>query len=132
MFKKRVYVNASDIGKAALCPHMLSLGHQTTNKKVLSRTQLGTMRHDQLNKKLLGQDKRCFIASYALGADHAVTQQLRDWRDSVLAQSKGGRLFIWLYYLLSPLAISLFGKSRMFKRTSTSIVLWLARFAKAS
>ena len=47
------------------------------------------------------QDNRCYVASYAFGAEHPVTHDLRDWRDTVLLNRFGGRTLVKAYYLAS-------------------------------
>ncbi|MBQ4855716.1 hypothetical protein IMW82_13645 [Rhodanobacter sp. B2A1Ga4] len=56
----------------------------------------------QHNRPVPAQDRRCFIATAVYGADDVRTQQLRDWRDSVLDRSTTGRLAIAAYYAFSP------------------------------
>ena len=51
----------------------------------------------------------CYIATMAYGSyDHPQVLVLRKYRDDVLLESRGGRLFVKLYYWLSPKAVSIF------------------------
>jgi hypothetical protein len=50
----------------------------------------------------------CYIATMAYGDyNHPQVQVLRRFRDEVLAQSVAGRLFIWIYYCISPQLVKL-------------------------
>ncbi|MBU2018350.1 MAG: hypothetical protein KJ941_01780 [Bacteroidetes bacterium] len=50
-----------------------------------------------------GSSSGCYIATMAYGDyDHPQVMELRRFRDETLAQSKGGRKFIQLYYKYSP------------------------------
>lgn len=102
MRNNRPLVSASDVGKAAYCPHSLSLQKQHRYDSS-DRQRAGTKAHNALNDRLLnGQDSRCFIATHALGVNDPDTQALRDWRDRALMPSRAGRLLVNLYYYCSP------------------------------
>lgn len=59
--------------------------------------------------------KGCYIATAVYGSYNAPeVWTLRRYRDGTLGQSVFGRLFIRVYYALSPLAIRLFGKTKAF------------------
>lgn len=45
---------------------------------------------------------KCYIAGAVYGAHSAETDILRHWRDTGLLHSTGGRLFVRIYYALSP------------------------------
>ena len=49
-----------------------------------------------------GNPKECFIATSVFGEDSFEVFFFRGWRDSVLRKSKKGRIFIRLYYSVSP------------------------------
>lgn len=103
MSKPKVMVNASDVGKAAYCPHALSL-QSRSNAKPGEAAIRGTQAHDDLNHYLLnGGDKRCFVATYALGEQHPTTHALRVWRDRALKPYVCGRLLVATYYWVSPI-----------------------------
>jgi hypothetical protein len=126
MAKRTPTVNASDIGKAAFCPHALCLQkkHRPSPGK---REIVGSRAHAELNRELLSpQDKRCFIASYALGQDHPDTQKLRDWRDQRLLGTGAGRVLVQAYYWASPKLIAIFGASQLIKRLSARSVQFIA------
>lgn len=58
----------------------------------------------------------CYIATCVYGSyDCAQVWTLRRFRDNTLAEMWLGRLFIRLYYMLSPKLVKCFGKTRWFK-----------------
>lgn len=125
--KKKV-VSASDIGRVAYCPHASYLStihhHSNSTKKLLS---YGDKQHEIATKKAIKEDKRCFIASYALGENHGATRSLRRFRDDCLLPFVLGRCFIRAYYFLSPKIITAFGSSSLFKACSVRVVLLCER-----
>lgn len=59
----------------------------------------------------------CYVATCVYGTyDCPQLWVLRRYRDSILASSWHGRLFIKVYYTLSPQVIKLFGNSNWFNR----------------
>lgn len=102
MSKPSRLISASDVGKAAYCPHSLSLQKKYSYSSS-DRQRAGTKAHDAMNDRLLNtQDSRCFIATHALGLHDPDTQALRDWRDRFLMKHRAGRHLVNLYYWLSP------------------------------
>lgn len=60
----------------------------------------------------------CYVATCVYGSyDCPQVWTLRRYRDSVLAQTVLGRLFIHTYYSVSPLAVRLFGTQTWFRKT---------------
>ena len=63
-----------------------------------------------------GTTQGCYVATAVYGSyDCPEVWTLRRFRDKVLAKSWYGRLFIRLYYAVSPTAVKLFGGSRWFR-----------------
>lgn len=59
--------------------------------------------------------RSCYIATAVYGTyDCAEVWTLRRYRDQVLANSLWGRIFIAIYYKISPKVVALFGRNRMF------------------
>lgn len=109
MTKRKALVSASDIGKAAYCPHSLSLSKRSAREsdEGVKAKDRGIELHEDLTSKVLGSDdRRCYVATYAFGADHQVTNDLRAWRDRVLMPSRLGRVLVGAYYKLSPSLVS--------------------------
>lgn len=68
------------------------------------------IKNNQAKKK-----KGCYIATCVYGSyDCPPVWTLRRYRDTVMANSVIGRIFIFLYYLLSPTVVKLFGKKQWF------------------
>ncbi len=64
-----------------------------------------------------GRKKGCYVATCVYGSyDCPEVWVLRRFRDNVLDHSLFGKAFIKLYYLFSPIIVSVFGKSSFFKR----------------
>ena len=58
----------------------------------------------------------CYVATSVYGSyDCPEVWMLRRFRDNVLAKTWYGRLFIRLYYAVSPTAVKLFGDSQWFQ-----------------
>ena len=122
-------VSASEVGKVVWCPHAASLIARGSkqSKEAERRTASGTIGHEQLTARVIAnQDRRCFVASYAIGENHPITDDLRNWRDQYLKKHLLGRVFIVVYYAISPILISYFGGNRLFKTLSANLVTKLA------
>lgn len=52
-----------------------------------------------------GGDRRCFIASHVYGHDDPRTDELRAWRDDLLAKLRICVLPVRIYYLASPAVV---------------------------
>jgi hypothetical protein len=110
MFKKRgkkIWVSASDVGRAAYCPHYLELknrGVKASRQAEASRAR-GNARHDELNR--IAQDKRCYIASYLYGISDERTDDLRSFRDNTLLRHRPGNVLVNIYYCLSPTLVTI-------------------------
>lgn len=59
---------------------------------------------------------KCFIATAIYGMDASETKILREWRDSKLMPNIFGRVFVSIYYLLSPYLVSLIKKNSLIKQ----------------
>lgn len=57
--------------------------------------------------------KKCYIATYAFGEEHFVTNDLRAWKSSLL-NSRSGTLFVEYYYRVSPILVNIFEKHPLF------------------
>lgn len=132
---KKEIVNASDVGKAAYCGHSLSLSKRQVKSHgaAVKLQQAGTREHDNLTHTVISessgraQDSRCYVASYAFGGDHPVTQSLRDWRDQRLLTLFGGRSLAWAYYAVSPGWVRLCRRFPPLARASKAVVMMVYR-----
>lgn len=104
-------------GKGKERVNQISQGSQPTNKAPIKSQESGK--------------SACFIASYAFGENHQITNDLRAWRDNSLSKNAPGRAFIKFYYATSPKLICFFGKSSLFKKISIFIVRKIHSIVKA-
>ena len=59
----------------------------------------------------------CYIATAVYGSyDCPEVWTLRRYRDNKLAKTWYGRMFIHVYYMVSPIIVAIFGKKTWFKR----------------
>lgn len=116
------WVSASDVGRAAYCPHYLELknkGASPSKEAVILRAK-GEEKHDELNRQ--AEDPRCYIATYLYGPEDSRTNLLRSFRDRQLAHYKLGRIFIQIYYLVSPSLVLVAKKIPFVRAVSKSLV----------
>ena len=83
----------------------------------------GTAAHSRMEKAAT-VDGRCFVASFAFGADAEQTQFLREFRDSRLLPHTLGRAAVRLYYALSPGAVSFLSQVPGGRRLACIVVKW--------
>ena len=70
----------------------------------------GVNRNRSRGKKSSKKNKGCYIATCVYGTyECPEVWVLRRFRDDILDSSWYGKLFIKIYYIISPLAVSLFG-----------------------
>lgn len=131
---KKTIVNASDVGKAAYCAHSLSLSKLKVKAhgSSVKLQEAGTRDHDELTDAVMAerssqrtgqvQDSRCYVATYAFGEHHPVTQSLRDWRDDSLLAVPAGRVLVGWYYVLSPHWVRLCKRSSVLSFVSRLVV----------
>jgi hypothetical protein len=102
MSKRNNWVSASDVSRAAYCPHYLELKHKGTkpSQEAEAARNKGEASHDKLNRE--ANDTRCYIATYLYGTNDPRTNLLRDFRDSSLMKSACGRRAVAIYYSVSP------------------------------
>jgi hypothetical protein len=90
---------------------------------------VGYTNYDKNGKKISSSDPQlfgmgynhssggCYVATCVYGSyDCPEVWTLRRFRDETLASKWYGRAFIKIYYLLSPIAVKLFGKFKWFRR----------------
>lgn len=80
---------------------------------------------DASDKRQTSSGGGCYIATCVYGSyDCPQVWTLRRYRDNILARSWYGRLFIKVYYALSPSVVRMFGETEWFKR------IWKCRLDK--
>jgi hypothetical protein len=68
-------------------------------------------------EKVYGRRSGCFIATAVYGSyDCPQVWTLRRYRDFTLAESWFGRMFIHVYYVISPTLVKWFGQNMWFKK----------------
>lgn len=78
---------------------------------------LDNLREEQEKNQPNEKSKGCYIATYVYGSyDCPQVWTLRRFRDSVLAKTWYGRMFILLYYTFSPRLIEIFKDTEWFKK----------------
>ena len=130
MSKNKALVSASDIGKAAYCPHSLYLSKKLSPESEKSHVarRRGTEMHEDLTSKVMNDlDKRCYVATYAFGEDDPVTVSLRSWRDRVLKPTWWGRALVRVYYRCSPWLVKLCRRSPTLARVVKAGVRRISR-----
>lgn len=136
--KKTEWVSASDVKSAEFCPKSLemSVRGKKHSFEAKQRMSAGNDFHNIETQKAFQQelyaqpnrqDQRCYVATYAFGQSHPVTQTLRDWRDEKLLKHKHGRFLVDFYYKMSPKIIKIAGKNPVFHGLTKWVV---ARVAK--
>jgi len=114
--ENKPWVNASEIGQAKFCPHSLFLQKRgyKPNREASIAMRRGSRAHARKAADAqLAEDKRCYIATAIYGAEHPMTQMLRQWRDEQLTPYWWGRLITWSYYKLSPVLVKLAGDNHL-------------------
>ncbi len=117
-------VSASSVGMAAKCAHYLELKETGAAPSAAAQTARiwGDRSHQRLNE--IVEDKRCYIATHLYGENHHLTFLLRRFRNDVLSKYFAGRMFICLYYLVSPWIVIAAKKIAFIDRIlSTAVVL---------
>lgn len=124
------YVNASDISSVSYCPKSFELKEKGIKQNYANQIAMnnGIKSHIKETKYTRrNNDLRCYVATSIYGKDHFITNQLRCFRDDYLYQNMAGRIFVKLYYLLSPIAIKTIGNTMVFNKLSRKIILLILR-----
>lgn len=128
------YLPATKLAAMGYCETKIVLedryGDRATPEQAQARVQ-GREVHERFdrvvrqahNRRLpRAQDRRCFIASCVYGVDDARTEQLRAYRDRVLARVWAGRVLIGTYYAVSPWVVIVLDRNPRWKKTSRWVV----------
>jgi hypothetical protein len=107
------------------------LGDKATQEQALARVR-GRVAHERFDRvvrvahnRSRAQDRRCFIASCVYGVDDDRTEQLRQFRDRVLAPVASGRALIAVYYAVSPWVVRILERSPRMKWLAYRVVDWV-------
>lgn len=136
---QRTRIRATDLADMGFCEQKCLMkarhGDVETPEAKAARTR-GHAEHQRFdhqvrvahNTGLRGQrDRRCFIASAVYGSNDPRTEALRRFRDEHLIPSTCGRIFVKLYYTLSPLIAALCEKSPLLRTIMKNILDGLRR-----
>jgi len=91
-------------------------GSVTTRRTYTRKTLFGATKSESFVTRSKPKKSGCYIATSVYGSyDCPQVWTLRRYRDERLAQTIGGRMFIRIYYFVSPTMVKLFGETRLFK-----------------
>lgn len=119
-------VSATELAKMGKCERQVYLDYHRGEDTSLTAEFIkrGNREHEQFNRRLSGKDKRCFIATAVFGMDAIETNILRQFRDVHLMPHKYGRIFISLYYTVSPHIVTVIEKYSVVRIAIRKILRW--------
>lgn len=104
------------MGKRVTVTHNKN-GTVTTRTTYSRKTLSGKTKSETFVKTSKGKKGCCYVATAVYGSyDCPEVWTLRRYRDSYLLERPLGRLFVKLYYAVSPKFIAIFGKTKWFNR----------------
>lgn len=128
MPNKNKQLSASDLAELGFCERKIYLkskyGNRVTSEQSTDRLR-GNVIHEEIYKERASKfpsDKRCYIATCIYGADATETKLLRNWRDDFLLKSILGKIFIGVYYKVSPFIVRKLGNNCLFRLCSKFII----------
>lgn len=128
--RKRTRVaTPTDLAGMAKCEmevYLKSIHGNRMTVGVAARAREGTLAHQEFEARGGRPDRRCFVASWAIGPDDPVTERLREWRDAVLMPAPWGRALVRVYYAISPVAVAVCSRIPGARRASASAVRFIA------
>lgn len=117
--------------KCEMQEYLRSKGEDSSTEETKAAAEAGTREHERWEAAgggvPGGGDRRCFVASWALGPDDEDTERLRRWRDERLLGSAPGRLARDVYYAVSPVLISLLSPIPGARAVSARVVRLISR-----
>lgn len=121
--RNSAWISASDVGRSEFCPNSVALKYAGAkpSQRALAAQDRGNLKHEQFNRQI-STDKRCYVASYLYGVEDPRTETLRQFRDTTLQCSPGGRILIAFYYWLSPVVIKISKRASWIDRLLRRIV----------
>ena len=120
--KSSVLVSASEVGEVSFCElrYLNRLKGLSVNRSALHSAKRGNDLHERQNR--VGQDRRCFVATYLYSADSAEVLRLRVFRDQFLMVLPFGSSIVSLYYFVSPYLVKMCQKSKFLTSISRRFV----------
>jgi hypothetical protein len=118
--------------KCEMQEYLRSKGEDSSTEETRAAAEAGTREHERWEAAGsgvggAGGDRRCFVASWALGPDDEDTEKLRRWRDERLLGSAPGRLARDAYYAVSPVLIRLLAPIPGAREVSARVVRLISR-----
>jgi hypothetical protein len=133
LFDFRPKTTPSQLAQMTRCEQQMLFKRKQGDKqtaKSAAATRQGTKIHRQLETRGEGflnggqqQKSGCFIATAVYGDQASQTCTLREFRDSVLLKSKGGKIFVNSYYTFSP-AVAKMLNALPFLKPVVRLFLW--------
>ncbi len=91
-------------------PHHI-MSSETLRKYIKHEKSKNKTTFESAHMTLRNTMKKCFIATAIYGPDSAEVIFLQNYRDTKLNRSYAGKLFVLLYYYISPKTMGAFGRS---------------------
>ena len=116
------YAFANELRKVIIRDYGYHYNRQFLNNVVVSKIRVHEPDYNPFNSGIgnTGTNTNgggCYIATCVYGSyDCPEVWTLRRFRDNILAEHMGGRLFIKIYYATSPTLVRLFGNQKWFQR----------------
>jgi hypothetical protein len=100
--------------------------------RIAAMESLTNLRPEENNVYLHANNKSgCYIATMVYGDyNHSNVKILRNYRDTKLHKSFWGKIFIFIYYKLSPKCVRLFSRFRLFHNICKVILGIIVRYLK--
>ncbi len=123
-----VLVSASEVGEVSFCElrYLNRLKGVKVNSSAIHSSKRGNALHEKQNR--VGQDRRCFIATYLYLEDSEEVLKLRIFRDQFLKFVPFGAQIISAYYFVSPYFVRLCKKSKLLTFISDRLVRCILYF----
>lgn len=131
-FASKLYKSFGDENKAMLCSGYSELFSCPNENDHEFKEIVNSLRGNDTKKQVYQSSSRdnqegCFIATAAYGDyDNSYVLIFRNYRDNVLKKRYLGRLFIVIYYKISPSIAMLIKKSEIMKNITRKILLPLS------
>ncbi len=93
-------------------------GYEITDEEIAQKVENDIKQATSFTSFVKKETKKgCYVATCVYGSyDCPQVWTLRRFRDEMLAKSILGRLFIFIYYIVSPTVVKLFGKQQWFNK----------------
>lgn len=123
-------VSATELAKLGKCERQAYFDYHCGEDQSLTAEYIkrGNTEHKKFNQQLSGNDRRCFIATAVFGADAVETNTLRRIRDERLLPYGAGRIFVAIYYRVSPYMVIFLRRHPMLIGPIRTVLLCFIKF----